>query len=305
MSNRKRRGCLLFPLALVFLGIMLLLINLGVVDSTVWSTVVQYWPVLLILVGIDMLLQRPSVGFVIGTVIGIVVVVTAVMVLFLMPASWNMQRRMITHRFDRATAADIILSCRTCSMRVGPLTGIQDSANLISGTLTLRRDQTLTESLRRIGDRIRLRLESDYRLPFQLPAEHDARIWNLGISREIPISLLIETMGGASLDLTDIILESADISIGDAPSTITLPSTSAAVYLSGRQIVVNVPDDVGITIHGWEAIELSVPTDYVRHENIIRSANHETADHQIDIFLRPGTESIEVRPIDGVSSPQS
>lgn len=305
MPNRKRRGNLLFPLILVFLGVLFLLINLDVVDSSIWSKLAQYWPVLLIIVGIDMLLRRPSVGVVIGAVIGIILIIAVISTLFLAPAPWSIRRQTFTHHLGRATAAEIVLSCRNCSMNIGPPSQRPDFENLISGKVNLRHYERLTESLSRNGDKIRFRLASDYRFPFPLSARHEANVWNVSLSEAIPISLLIETNGSVELDLTGIILESADISTGNASSTIRLPSTSAALYLSGHRIILKVPDGVGVRIQGSAAMEVAVPTDYIRNRDIVLSPNYETAAHQIDIILRPGSEWVEVLPLDATPLPES
>ena len=309
MTGRRRRGSLLFPLALIFLGVMFLLTSLGVVDSSIWSEVVRYWPVLLILLGIDTLLRRPSVGAAVGAVIGTAVLIAAGIALFYIfaPEVWITEQQTFAHRLGGATAAEIVLSCRDCSMNVAAQSELTVSETLVSGTLTLRRDERLTESVRRDGDSIQFQLEADYRLPFLLSAKREAHVWNVDLSESIPLALSIATNGVVNLDLTGVILESADITTGEAPCTITLPRASnAKVYLSGSRIEVRVPQSVGVRVGGSASMELTVPTDYVRTEDGILSPNYETAAHQIDIILRPGTEWIEIKPVEaGVSSPAS
>ena len=309
MPKRKRRGSLLFPLALIFLGVMFLLTSLDVVDPSIWSKVIRYWPVLLILLGIDTLLQRPSAGAAVGALIGTAVLIAAGIALFYVfaPEVWITEKQTFAHPLGSTTAAEIVLSCRTCAMNVGPPSELQDSENLISGTLTLRRDERLTESVRRDGDSIQFRLESDYRFPFVLPAQREPQAWNVSLTESIPLSLTVSTNGVVDLDLAGTTLESADIQTGEAPCTISLPRASnAKVYLSGSRIEVFVPQSIGVRVSGSTSTELTVPTDYVRTEDGILSPDYESAAHQIDIILRPGTEWIEIKPVEvGVSSPDS
>lgn len=56
-GSSKRRG-LFFPLLLVGLGVFLLLINLGVIPGTTRENLLLYWPVLLVLAGLDGLWRR-------------------------------------------------------------------------------------------------------------------------------------------------------------------------------------------------------------------------------------------------------
>ena len=63
-SQAVRRGFSLFGVLLVALGIVLLLNTLGVLPFRIWLELVDYWPVLLVLVGVKMLLapRAPLLG---------------------------------------------------------------------------------------------------------------------------------------------------------------------------------------------------------------------------------------------------
>lgn len=53
MEKATRRRGLFFPVLLVCLGVLLLLVNLGVISGTTRDYLVLYWPVILILAGLD------------------------------------------------------------------------------------------------------------------------------------------------------------------------------------------------------------------------------------------------------------
>jgi len=57
-QTRKRRGDLFFPLLLIAIGIIFLLSNTGVIQGDAWSLVWQFWPVLLIVIGLDSIFKR-------------------------------------------------------------------------------------------------------------------------------------------------------------------------------------------------------------------------------------------------------
>ncbi len=62
-----RRASALGPLFLITVGIVFLLNNLGVLDWSIWQSLVRLWPILLIAAGLDLLIGRRSVlGFVIA-----------------------------------------------------------------------------------------------------------------------------------------------------------------------------------------------------------------------------------------------
>ncbi|MFC2095330.1 LiaI-LiaF-like domain-containing protein [Candidatus Bipolaricaulota bacterium] len=309
MSKRRRRGSLVFPLALLFLGVMFLLTNLDVVDSSIWSQVLRFWPVVLILVGIDALLRHSSIGAAVGGVIGALVLIAAAIALFHLfaPEEWITERHTFAHPLGGVTSAEIVLSCRNCSINVSAQSEGGDSENLINGSLSLRRDEHLRESIRTNEGGIQFRLESDYRLPFPLSAEREAHIWNVEVTESIPLSLSTTTKGAVDLDLTGILIETVDVSTGDDPCTITLPrATDTTVYLSGSRIAVRVPREISVRVTGSASMELTVPDDYIRTEDGILSPNYESASFHSDIVLRPGSEWIEIRRIaDEVAASQS
>jgi len=58
MNDYRRPHSLFFPLLLVAAGILILLINMGSLPGTVWQNLVQYWPVIFIIAGLDGLYKR-------------------------------------------------------------------------------------------------------------------------------------------------------------------------------------------------------------------------------------------------------
>ena len=296
MTRRRRQGSLVFPLVLVFLGLMFLLINLGVVDRGIWSSIIRFWPVLLILMGIDTLLRRSSAGAAFGTVLSTVVLIAAGITLFHLfaPASWTSETQPFSHSVDGASVAEVMLSCRDCSME---LYAVPASDTLISGHLTLRRDEKLTESVRISNETIRYQLESEYWLPFPLLAERGILLWEAGLNDSIPLTLSLQTDGAVDLDLTGLQISSVDISTGDERCQITLSqASSATLFLSGDRFEVLVPHDVAVRVTGSSSMELSVPSDYVQTESGFHSPNYETASIRAELVLRSGAEWIEIKP---------
>jgi hypothetical protein len=54
----KRRFGIFFPLLLIIIGVFFLLYNMGVVSGDIWSLIWQFWPVLLIVGGLDSIFRR-------------------------------------------------------------------------------------------------------------------------------------------------------------------------------------------------------------------------------------------------------
>lgn len=57
-GNGHRHGSGIFGLLLLFMGVTLLLTNVGLVSMDFWQFVIPFWPVLLILLGVKIILGR-------------------------------------------------------------------------------------------------------------------------------------------------------------------------------------------------------------------------------------------------------
>jgi hypothetical protein len=53
MNETKKPKSLFFPMLLIAVGVFIFLINIGSVPGTTWENLVQYWPVILIIGGLD------------------------------------------------------------------------------------------------------------------------------------------------------------------------------------------------------------------------------------------------------------
>jgi hypothetical protein len=60
--HKKHDGGILGGLFLVFLGIVFLLTNLGLVPSSIWNELWKFWPVLVILLGLRLLAGRNTIS---------------------------------------------------------------------------------------------------------------------------------------------------------------------------------------------------------------------------------------------------
>ena len=58
MSEFRKPRSLFFPLLLIAAGVFIFLINIGTVQGTTWENLLQYWPVILIIGGLDGLYKR-------------------------------------------------------------------------------------------------------------------------------------------------------------------------------------------------------------------------------------------------------
>jgi hypothetical protein len=71
--HRRHRVSLFFPIVLIALGVVLLLKNMGVIQGNTWGVIINLWPILLIIIGLDSFWQRRgSVGAVFWIAAGVI-----------------------------------------------------------------------------------------------------------------------------------------------------------------------------------------------------------------------------------------
>lgn len=74
MDNPRKPRSLFLPIVLVTIGVFLLLMNLGMLKGSAWDIFVMYWPILLMIMGLDGLVKRdgwvgPLVLFGLGSIL--------------------------------------------------------------------------------------------------------------------------------------------------------------------------------------------------------------------------------------------
>ena len=290
----RQRSGLFFPLLLIALGILFLLTNLDVVGREIWRDVWRLWPALLILLGLDLLGGRGSVGHAVGSLLGVLVLVGVAFTLFHLfaPDAWITEVQSLSQPLSGASSAQIVLASDGCSMT---LDGASSQGTLIEGAVTLRRDDRLHQSIREDADTLRFELKSDPLLPFLLTASRSEHLWDLHVSSELPLDLSIEAGASIDLDLDGLQIDRADLSTEDGVTTLRLPQTGhTVIYVGGDELVLHVPEGLGVRLLGHPTERFVVPEGYIRGEAEIVSPDYESAAATTEILLRPSLRRVRI-----------
>ena len=297
-ARRSRRGSLLFPLVVIGLGVVLLLTNLGAISADIWGELVRFWPVLVIALGIDVLVGRPSFGSALSTLITACVIVAVGLAGFYLfgPEAWVTEQQTFAHPLGSAASARISLSCEGCSIAVDEAI---DLTNLIEGAVSVRKDERLDQVTRRSGETVVFELESDPFLPFVRTSSQVGRPWEIRLRPGIPIELSVTTDGLIDLDLQYLRIESADVSAGREACEIVVPEAGRmTLHLSGRDVTVRVPDGVGVRIVGTASGDLTTFQDYVEVDGGLQSPDYDASAAKVDLHVRLGVGDLEIAPLE-------
>jgi hypothetical protein len=331
-NNLRNRPSLFFPIVLITVGIVWLLVNNGMIAVENVYRLIPYWPVLLILLGIGIIIER--VWWPLSSLMWLAAAAAVIWVLLAAPGLLpdapvlEMKREVFREPLGQATSADVTLDLSTNQTRIYAL---QDSEDLIvadlsyTGNIIFQVSGTETKTVR--VDETLTGFPGFFRLDWSTA---QVTPWEIGLTSEIPLRLLIDTSTGRSeIDLTAIQLESLTVDGSTGRINLILPEghprfpfnldastggvdiivpqgTSVDMNIDGStgRIVIDVPDDAGVQVDVRDGGtgRLSLPDDYRqvregrrRDEGIWENDAYATAANPIRIILDISTGGIEIR----------
>jgi hypothetical protein len=122
----SRHRHILGPLLLIFIGVALLLDQLGI-WSVSWSTLVQWWPLLLVFLGLEVLLGRSRAGGVVLMVVALGVALLLIMRVPLQSRSVELAQESWSQPADDITSVSLRLTASAGALTVGALTASNDA----------------------------------------------------------------------------------------------------------------------------------------------------------------------------------
>jgi hypothetical protein len=220
---------LFWPLVLIGAGVVGLLATTGVLSRANFVVLVRLWPVLLILVGLDVLFGRRSP--VLGALLGIAAVALVIGLMLVGPSlGWDDDLEVKTDRFSEPLGAATSASVRL-NLSSGPaeITALSDSGDLIDAELNYTgeidfevsgdRDKTVT-----LGER-----DADTFFFFDwFSGDDDELRWEVGLSPQVPLDLDVDGgSGSVELDLRALQLAGLILDVGSGSVDGRLPATEA------------------------------------------------------------------------------
>ena len=153
MESKHHHTSLVGPSFLIGIGIILLLDNLGYVEWDLWQ-IVRLWPVLLIVWGLEVLLQ----GRLLGRILTVCVILIGII-----GGAWFMTssadpRTSTQIAYPRNDASSFVVNLKPAVGKV-TIEAYEDSANLIGGFVSVPKGIRLVEDFSG-GNRATLRLDT-------------------------------------------------------------------------------------------------------------------------------------------------
>lgn len=316
------------PTMTIGIGAIFMASNLGYLGWDSWMTLWRLWPVVIIAIGLEIFIGRKNIALsMLGVALSLALLGGGLYlsgglsgVDSVIPNGEVVTGTEIVQPLDDAKDAKVRIDSS-----VGELTveALNDSNNLIEGTIQSIERETILQSYDMNGDTIDYYLHSEWvGSPIEFGRNTNSRFsWDLALTDDIPLDLSISLgVGESKLDLSELQVSELNLDIGVGETTITLPEgeykakvdggvgqTSIEVPAEGQiklnvdggvgEIVIYLPEDMAAKIKVDRGIAgLSVPSGFDKQgEDTYVSTNFENADHWIEIDLDQGVGNIAIR----------
>jgi predicted membrane protein len=325
---------LFWPIVLIAVGVVWLLSNMGILSTANLAVLFRLWPLLLIVIGLDLLFGRKSPA--VGAIIGIGAVVLVIVLMLIGPSigltgpSLEIKLDQYAEPREDATSASVRLDLSVAQTNITPLA---DTGELFTAEVSHVGDLEY-EVTGQAEKHISLR-EEDYDvnngsafLARILGDEGENLYWNIGLNPDIPLALDINSgVGQGNFDLSEMQLTDLSINGGVGQINVQLPSVDspydvdinngagelnveiaedAALNLNIKggvgNVTVDVPDNVAVHIEGSNGVgNINVPSGFQRvsdedsEQGVWESPNFNEAARQIFINYEGGVGNMTVR----------
>jgi hypothetical protein len=262
MNGRRN---LFWPLILITIGLVFLLVNFGFVPGVTALSLLNLWPLLLILAGVDLAIGRrwplAAIGIDVGVIaLGLALLATQPTLLgspfFVIDGAPGGERDVSVAR-QSATSLSLDINGGAGRFRVSGGSSALVEAHSANEDLRLRR-----ADFDKAGSHADVRIDqSGNRRVGGGTVDVNARIAN-------DVATALQVNGGAGefvIDLSDVMISRAELNVGAASLTITLPKPTQTSPSSGAKPTANVSVEINagasnITIDVPQGVEARVTT---------------------------------------------
>ncbi len=308
-DGRPHRGSVLWPLLLILAGGVLLLNNLGYLDWHIWADVWRLWPLVLVIIGLDILLgrRRPVLSALIGlTLLGAAIAFLYTVGGFQTPASASLAQVPLDVPVRQADSTRVYIDFGTGNLTVDSMR--EGGASLVTGILEYPQGSPAPQPQINIADQtyeVHLRQAewggSGWWSLFWHNPNPD---WSLRLNPRVSMDLNIDVGASrADLNLKDLKVGRLDLNLGAGDTTVTFPaeagSTTATINAGVAHSELIIPPGVGarIKVSSSPVAELDIGSSFVKKGDDLyetQSPGYEQAANKLDIDLNVGAARVTI-----------
>lgn len=294
-SKARRIGFPLGATILIVLGVVFLLNNLGYLPWGIWGTIWRFWPVLLILAGVNFFLA--------GSRPWLMLVITIIVLAGVFFGAWAMA----------GSNAPVTPATTSFSQPLGSATRVEvqvdfGAGKLVTGSLPYGSDKLAAGEVSEGAVRDATLNGGVARLRLTMPATGwwvpgaPSANWKIHLTRQVPLDLVFKTGANESeFDLTDLMVASFTLETGASRNLVMLPAnagtTRASIKAGAADIKVIAPASVAVRIKtdaGISSVDID-QTRFPRSGDYYVSPDYAAAINRIDLEVKAGAASITIR----------
>lgn len=303
VEHRSQRGVrgVSWAIILIGFGVAFLLQNLGVMSFN-WLTLVRYWPVLLILGGIDLLLGRTWIGSAIAALLGLVIVGGLLYMASSAGGAVSLTGPAVTQDIPEYALDDSVEEL-TVNLSVGAASVILDGnaarGQVVQGTYRADENIPLETEYSSSGDTGVLTLKQETEGAEWVTVNVENEI-NVSLAGDVP--LVLNADSGASnleFDLSDVQLRVLNVNGGVGNLEVQLPAQGDMdVNVNGGigAVSISVPNglEAEVRIDGLTSMDVPARFDKIS-DGLWRTSGYEDAENRARITISTGIGRVEIR----------
>ena len=298
---RRRYPSVVWPVILITAGVLFLLSNFGYLDLN-FSELWRLWPLLLILIGLDIILGRRSViGNIIVLLITIAVVVGVVLFLIASPGLLGLSPASAVDHFAEPLAglahADLEVKFAAGQFNITRLT---DSPSLIEADLEMSTSRKPAWTIDRRDDRADMLLKYVRGDWIENWNWRGGDRWNLRLSPEVALSLDVDVgAGDATISLIGLNVQDLKVESGAGQTKIIFPQEgdfSGQISGGVGAVVLEIPVEMAARLRidrGLSALDIS--SRFTKENDVYRTDDWETNPNRVDLDVDVGVGLLTIR----------
>jgi hypothetical protein len=299
-KRRDRNVTLLGPVLLIAVGIILLLNTLGILEWSIWWSLLRLWPVLLIAAGLDLLIGRRSTwGAFLVAALTLALLAAALWLIVNGAAAGGANTQSIRQPLGDVTQADIALNPAVGVLRVDAL---PESADLVRGTVPADDGLQVDQEFAQQGSQATYSLTTrgEAWVP-NLGGWDQDQVWDLGLSPAPSLRLWVNMGAGQTdLDLGGLNLNRLEVDNGLGFTEVLLPaegSYEASISQAMGGITLVLPESLAVRITADTGLTgRNLPTGFVQEgDNVYTSPGYGTATDRVQVDLSLAMGMLTVR----------
>jgi hypothetical protein len=306
MRERARHPSLVGPLILITIGVLLLLNQAGWLRWDVLWSLLPYWPVILILLGIETLLgvSRSRVLYLLGLLIAVAILGGLIGYVMLRGAETPAQRPLadtetLSQGLQDAESVVVTLRLGAGTIKAGTLA---DSPSLVEGRIEYaQQSRRVEEQLTVRNGQAQYDLRSRQENPIWTPGAKASETWQLQFTPRVPLVMRIDVgAGSVQADLSALKVTQLNLNMGVGSTTLTLPATegtaTVSVELAVGDVTVLIPPGVGVKLRADRLLtSVNVGGGFTHSGDEWVSGNYSTSPSKIELRIQNVIGTINVR----------